>query len=237
MPMKLTENFARRSRLRDVGRWHVTKFVREVARTVAPGSRLLDAGAGECVYQDQFPALKYVAVDLAVGNAAWNYHNLDCIAALHRLPFRDAAFDVILCTQTLEHLEWPRESVAEFHRILKPAGRLFLTAPMAQNEHQIPHDFFRYTSYGLRSLCRHAGFREVVVQPLGGRFARWAYELPRAMGIFPPTRPPTVTRLLLLPVKAVALLAIRLLQLALLALDPLDQLKDDPFGWSVVAQK
>ncbi len=239
--MKLNEDFTARSRLEDLGRWHVSGFVRRVAGALPQGSVLLDAGAGECAYKKEFSHCRYFAVDLAIGERNWYYANLDCLAYLDRLPFADASFDAVLSTQTLEHLEWPRESVQEFYRVLKPGGRLFLTAPMAQAEHQMPFDFFRYTSSGLRSICGQAGFREMSVQPFGGIFTRLAYELSRILTFVPGTGLRSgafrLRGLLLFPLRAAVWVVVRILQLLLLAFEPLDRLKNDPFGWSLTAEK
>jgi SAM-dependent methyltransferase len=239
--MKLNEDFTEHSRLADVGRWYITRFVRSVADRLPPGTLLLDAGAGECAYKRFFAHCRYLAMDLGVGETAWNYANLDSFARLDRLPLADDCLDAVLCTQVLEHLEWPRESVAEFRRVLKPGGTLYLTAPMAQAEHQAPHDFFRYTSFGLRAICADAGFRITQLAPFGGLPTRMAYELPRIMDLFPGSGVLTgrvrIGGLLLLPVRAATFLAMRLLQGILLWADRFDRTRNDPFGWSLIAQK
>jgi SAM-dependent methyltransferase len=229
------------SKLADIGRWYVTRFVRELARALPSRSRLLDAGAGECQYKPLFAAQRYVSIDAGVGDASWDYLRLDCVGVLNQLPFKSDSFDAVLCTQTLEHLEWPRKSVQEFYRVLKPGGRLYLTAPMAHKEHQRPHDFFRYTSFGLQSICRHAGFGDVSIAPFGGLFVRWAYELPNVLSVFRPSvrnlapRQPRPAQARF--AKQMALLLLRVPQSILLGLDRFDVAKDHPFGWSVVAQK
>ena len=237
----INEDFSKRGKLEDVGRWFITRFVEDVAKNMATGISILDAGAGESVYKKHFSHCNYKAIDLAVGESRWNYANLDYVGHLHEMPIENEVFDAVLCTQVLEHLEWPRESVKEMHRVLKPGGKLFMTVPMAQDEHQIPYDFFRYTSFGLNSICKHAGFREVHVTPFGGLWVRWAYELPRALSIFPSagilSDKPTALGIALLPIKAIALLGIRFFQVIFLLLDKLDCKKNDPFGWSCVAIK
>jgi 2-polyprenyl-3-methyl-5-hydroxy-6-metoxy-1,4-benzoquinol methylase len=45
------------------------------------------------------------------------------------LSHRDASFDTIISCETIEHLPNPRRALAEFSRVLKPGGRLFLTTP------------------------------------------------------------------------------------------------------------
>ena len=237
----INEDFSTRSKLQDVGRWYVTRFVESVAKNLSRGSSILDAGAGESVYKKVFSHCNYKAIDLAVGESRWNYAGLDYIGSLHEMPIDDETFDAVLCTQVLEHLEWPRESVKEMHRVLKPGGRLYMTVPMAQDEHQVPYDFFRYTSYGIESICRRAGFQEVKITPFGGLWVRWAYELPRGLSIFPSTglhsKKPNIFGIVLLPVKIVALWLVRLLQTVFLWMDGFDKVKNDPFGWACEAKK
>ena len=239
--MKLNEDFITRSKLREIGRWHVTQFVKEVSDLLPVGSSLLDAGAGECAYKRLFAKQRYVAIDAAIGEAKWNYRNLDVMGLIDNLPFVDDSFDAVLSTETLEHLQTPCESIAEMCRVLKPGGRLFLTTPFAHAEHQVPHDYFRYTSYALQRICARAGFGEVRVEPFGGLFTRMAYELPLVLSIFPAsgwkTRPWKLRGVVWLPFKAILLVCIRVIQLLLLALDRFDTDRNYPFGWRVIARK
>lgn len=237
----INEDFLAKSKIKDIGRWYVNSFVVELAKSLPEGASILDAGAGESVYKKLFAHCDYKAIDLGVGESRWNYSNLDYIGPLHDMPIEDEIFDAVLCTQVLEHLEWPRESVKEMYRVLKPGGKLYITVPMAQIEHQVPYDFFRYTSYGLASICKDAGFQESRITPLGGLWVRWAYELPTGMSIFPSTgvRNNNVNfyGIAFLPVKLAALVTIRVLQLICLWLDRFDNKKDNPWGWACVATK
>lgn len=235
------EDFTKRSKFQDLGRWYITRFVEAVARSLPEHAAVLDAGAGECVYRRYFSHCRYTSIDSGVGESGWDYSQLDHVGNLHEMPFDESEFDAVLCTQVLEHLEWPRESVSEMYRVLKPGGKLYLTVPMAQSEHQAPHDYFRYTSYGLDSICRKAGFREIETTPFGGLWVRWAYELPRGLSIFPSSGlrrgDPQLPGIALLPAALVARGMVRLMQHLFWGLDRFDEKKDDPFGWSCVATK
>jgi SAM-dependent methyltransferase len=235
------EEFLKKSKLSDIGRWYANQFVKYVAKSLKNGTLILDAGAGESAYKRLFDHCNYKAIDLAVGESRWNYSNLDYIGPLNDMPIDDAHFDAVLCTQVLEHLEWPRESVAEMYRVLKPGGRIFISVPMAQREHQVPYDFFRYTSYGLRSILSHAGFTEIKVVACGGFLTRWAYEIPRILSIFPSAGinqgSLNLVGLFLLPIKIIFKLLVKIIQLSFLYLDHLDKEKNFPFGWTCEAVK
>ena len=237
----INEDFTTRGKFQDLGRWYVTKYVQEVAKSLPSKSSILDAGAGEGAYKKYFENCEYKAIDLGVGESKWNYANLDYIAPLDKMPIESHTFDAVLCTQVLEHLEWPRESVREMFRVLKPGGRLFITVPMAQGEHQTPYDFFRYTSFGLRSICQDAGFSEVSVKPFGGLWVRWAYEIPNCLTYLPSTgiRQGNInwTGVALIPLKLLIVMSRPLIQRLFVYLDKFDTKKDDPFGWSCEAKK
>lgn len=46
-----------------------------------------------------------------------------------RLPFDDNSFDLVWCSEVIEHLLSPAFSTAEFRRVLKKGGRMILTTP------------------------------------------------------------------------------------------------------------
>ena len=79
-------------------------------------------------------------------------------------------FDAALNVVTLEHLRDPGIALGEIARVLKPGGRLLLVAPLEWEEHQQPHDYFRYTRYGLELLLQRAGFDRIELVPAGGFF-------------------------------------------------------------------
>ena len=79
-------------------------------------------------------------------------------ADLTALPFRGGAFDAAIHIVTIEHLREPGRALAEIARTLAPGGPLLIAAPHEWEVHQAPHDYFRYTRYGLAYLLEKSGF-------------------------------------------------------------------------------
>jgi SAM-dependent methyltransferase len=144
----------------------VSRFAKELPAQ----SRVLDAGAGELQYAHLFEAHRYVAVDLAVGDDRWDYTRIHCLADLTALPLQSASFDASINIVTLEHVKDPALVIAELGRVLKAGGRLLLVVPQEWEVHQAPHDYWRFTRYGVRLLLERAGFTAIRVYPVGGWF-------------------------------------------------------------------
>jgi len=172
-------------------RRHILRFETEIeeaveafARALPAGARVLDAGAGEGRYAHRFASQRYCGVDLAVGDAAWNYSRLDVVADLTALPFRAGAFAAALHIVTIEHLREPGVALAEMARSLEAGGLLLVAAPHEWEIHQAPHDYFRYTRYGLQYLLEKAGFEILEIQPSGGYFRLLARRLLNGLQFF-----------------------------------------------------
>jgi SAM-dependent methyltransferase len=199
------------------------------ARQAPAGARVLDAGAGEGQYAPWFTRQRYVGVDLAIGDAAWNYGRLDVLADLTALPLRAAAFDAALHIVTIEHLPEPGRALAEIARVLKPGAPLLLAAPHEWETHQAPHDYFRFTRYGLAYLLEKAGFEDVDVRPCGGYFRLLARRLLNGLQFFSGG-----ARWLLFPVAALLVVPPALL---LPCLDFLDPDRNFTLGYICTAKK
>jgi SAM-dependent methyltransferase len=75
--------------------------------------------------------------------------------------------------------------LAELYRVLKPGGRIMLSAPLFFEEHQKPHDYFRYTQFGMRRLFEEAGFRIIELGWLEGYFATVSYQFDQMVRLLP----------------------------------------------------
>lgn len=80
----------------------------------------------------------------------------------------DASYDLVLCTQVIEHCMNPWAAVREIHRILRPGGHLVVSAPHVWFYHPHPTDHWRYTQEGMLHLVRDAGLEPIVLLAQGG---------------------------------------------------------------------
>lgn len=129
---------------------------------------LLDIGCGLKPYEPltRGRVARHVGIDHPAslhGNSA-----VDIASNAYELPFRDGAFDVVLCSSVLEHLEEPEVGLREAARVLAPGGQAVYVTPFIWHIHEEPRDFYRYSRYGLEHLFAKAGFEHIEVRALSG---------------------------------------------------------------------
>lgn len=155
----------------------------------------LDVGCGYQPYRQMLMSRdsrieSYIGLDLhdncyGVPDLTWDGRSI---------PLADASIDTAMATEVLEHCPDPEGVISEIFRVLKPNGTFFFTVPFVWPLHEVPHDYFRYTPYGLESLLKRAGFSNVEVSPLGG----WDATLAQVLGLWTLRRPmPTWVRKIL----------------------------------------
>jgi SAM-dependent methyltransferase len=129
--------------------------------------RVLDVGSGAKPYLGVFGphASEYVSVD-ATNPAA------DLLGTVESLPVPDGSFEVVLCTQVLEHCADPPQAVRELRRVVAPGGRVLASTHGVQVYHPAPDDLWRWTHAGLDRLFReNADWASLTVRPGSGTAA------------------------------------------------------------------
>jgi SAM-dependent methyltransferase len=127
--------------------------------------RILDVGCGVKPYYPFFEqvASEYIGVDVVENPAA------ELLGSVEALPVEDASFDVVLCTQVLEHCDDPVQAVRELRRVTRPGGRVLASTHGVQVYHPSPVDYWRWTHEGLRRLFEtSADWSSVSVEPAAG---------------------------------------------------------------------
>jgi SAM-dependent methyltransferase len=145
-------------------------FLREAVASLPRGARVLDVGSGDAPYRELFEGLDYVTCDWPASQYTPDVPP-DIVASADSIGLPDASVDAIVCTQALEHMPEPWRVLEEFHRLVRPGGTLWVTTPFVWYLHEEPHDYYRYTSHGLRFLIQRAGFTDVEVLPMNDSMA------------------------------------------------------------------
>jgi len=164
-------------------------WVARKAASVSSGAKVLDAGAGEGRYRRLFAHTSYHAQDFAQYEGSrdgplqetWDYSPLDYVCDITQIPVDDGAFDVVICTEVLEHVPNPISALQELCRVTCEGGRLFISAPLGSGVHQEPYHFFGGVSpYFYEKYLSDFGCEVVEIKPIGGLLRHVAQEVHRA---------------------------------------------------------
>jgi len=116
--------------------------------------RVLDIGCGQKPYLPLVAhrAASYRGIDFVDGPL------VDDVGPAEDLPYPDDSFDLVLCTQVLEHVHDPASTVREIHRVLAAGGTALVSTHGVHVYHPDPpgsgQDYWRWTHSGLDRLFR-----------------------------------------------------------------------------------
>jgi SAM-dependent methyltransferase len=156
--------------------------------TLSPDTRVLDIGCGtgrhvaavgdrgdgfvvgaDANADDLLEARGRLELHERIGDTrpgAWAFSAAD----VTRLPFADASFDIVICSEVLEHIHDHRRAMAELARVLEPSGDLIISVPrrwperlcwaLSREYRNTPGGHIRiYRRRRLIRMVRSAGFR------------------------------------------------------------------------------
>ena len=130
--------------------------------------RVLDVGCGSKPYEPLFVsyASTYIGVDPVENPVA------ELQGSVESLPVEDGTFDLVLCSQVLEHCNDPALGIRELFRATAPGGRVLASTHGVMPYHPAPTDFWRWTHAGLAKLFWDNGaWSSVRVVPASGTTA------------------------------------------------------------------
>jgi SAM-dependent methyltransferase len=156
--------------VRAIGPWLKARLG-EQFNGAASARGVLDVGCGEQPFRATIEGagIAYDSMDV-VQNSQGNVGVLAGIDAPLPEPWpgRRPCYDVILCSEVLEHVrDWP-QAFANLRRLLIAGGRLIVTVPFVFPLHMEPYDYYRVTPYALTQLAERHGFRVLRLDKLGG---------------------------------------------------------------------
>lgn len=124
---------------------------------------LLDFGCGRKPYKNLFTVKKYIGLDMKQTGHSHELSEVDVYYDGKTIPFNDEYFDSIFCSEVIEHVFEVDSVFNEINRVLKKGGKMLLTVPFVWNEHEVPYDYGRYSTYGITYLLEKHGFEVIKI--------------------------------------------------------------------------
>ena len=156
----------------------IRRALHKKIRALAPQltGKLLDFGCGRKPYEHLFHVDEYIGIDMEHTGHEHTNSKVDVYYDGKNIPFPDNTFDSVFCSEVFEHVFNLEEVIQEIKRVTKPGGRMLITVPFAWNEHEIPFDFARYTSFAIKDILERNGFTVLQLEK-SGNFARVMFQL------------------------------------------------------------
>ena len=155
------------------------KWMIKQANNIPNDSKVLDVGAGGCPHRKLFSHCEYFTQDFVqLSNVQIQnqegYGKIDFVSDILNIPVPDKSYDVILCTEVIEHIPDPISAIKEISRILKPGGTLLITAPLQSGLHQEPYHFYGgYTKYWYQKFLTENNFSDIDIEPNGSLYTTY----------------------------------------------------------------
>jgi SAM-dependent methyltransferase len=128
---------------------------------------MLDFGCGSKPYKSLFTVDRYLGLDFENPGHSHANESIDFFYDGKKIPFEDDYFDSVFSSEVFEHVFNLPQILPEIRRVMKKGALILVTCPFAIPEHEIPIDFARYSSFGLRHLMQENGFEVIEQEKLG----------------------------------------------------------------------
>jgi len=150
-------------------RYHVDKFFASKAQRFKKNDLILDVGGEKKNKKGQFDTSEYAGKVFYL-NIDPQTHP-DFLGDAAKMPVKKNYFDVVICSQLLEHVLSPTQVLKEILRVLKPGGMLLMSVPFLYRIHPDPVDYARYTDFYWKTNLIKLGFKKIKIENHGYFFS------------------------------------------------------------------
>lgn len=155
------------------GSWLNVQLLADLFNRLIPkyvNGKLLDLGCGKVPLYALYK--QYISESVCVDwdNSLHGNVFLDVTHDISKkLPFENSSFDTVICSDVLEHVYNPKDVLGEMVRVVKPEGYIIITTPFNYWMHEMPYDYFRYTTSFYKEFAKENPMLEVeYIEPIGG---------------------------------------------------------------------
>jgi SAM-dependent methyltransferase len=129
-----------------------------IVKWAPPGARILDVGVGLGRLLDMLPEYERYGMDIAIPYLEISREKgiEVCMAMVEDMPYKDSFFDIIICTDVLEHVLDFHLSVQKILTVLKPSGILIIRVPYKERLDPYLSDEYPYYYVHIRSFDEHS---------------------------------------------------------------------------------
>jgi ubiquinone/menaquinone biosynthesis C-methylase UbiE len=183
------------------------QWVSKILAKQKKGLKIIDVGAGERQYRKYCSHLRYTSQDInqydpqkekiGLQMTSWDNRSIDIISDISKIPVKKASYDIVLCTEVLEHVINPENPIKEMSRITKKDGKLILTAPFCSLTHFAPYHYATgFNRFFYFEVLKKYGYKILEISPNGNYFSYMQQEVLRVPQVVQKYISPIVGKLL-----------------------------------------
>ncbi len=132
-------------------RYYVDLFLKKSAEKFCINKKILDLGGNHLRKRGDFN-IRDFSNKVTTANIK-KTNGVDIVTNAHNLSIKSSSYEVVICTEVLEHTYNPKKVISEIHRVLKKNGVMIITIPFLYHIHADPDDYCRLTkSFLLKTL-------------------------------------------------------------------------------------
>jgi SAM-dependent methyltransferase len=136
----------------------VDKLLNKIKKYDINGYNILEIGPKDFNFKSSFNKAKVYTTDYKPGPVDFVMD----ICENNESIIKNNSFDMVVCTEVLEHTTNPFNAVIEIYRILKPKGIVYVTTPFDFRIHGPLPDCWRFTEHGLKELFKN--FKKIKIK-------------------------------------------------------------------------
>lgn len=165
------------------------KFISNFSKSLKKGVKILDVGTGSSPYRHLFTNQIFKTHDFEKLSPSQllhkdGYGQIDYVSDIISIPVENNSFDVIICTEVLEHVPDPINAIKEMSRILKSGGIIIITTPLGSHIHQEPYHFYGgFTPYFYEKYLFENEFINIQILPNKGFYNYYFQESLRFLNV------------------------------------------------------
>lgn len=145
-----------------------------LGKYISENNTIFDIGCGNKPFEKFIRSVlkdddstKYIGCDIVQSSD----NKVDIICNATEIPVSSCLYDVVICTQVIEHVFNHEKTFKEANRLLKTGGIFIVSSNFVWEMHEEPYDYYRFTKYGFRTLLEESGFEIVEGIANGGKWA------------------------------------------------------------------
>lgn len=159
-------------------KYYVKKEIEFILKNKDPDKiKILDVGCGISPVAPKYKKTTYTDISSEAIDVLRKQGYNSFVSDITKIPVKSGSFDIVCCSEVLEHVKSPEKALKECRRVLKKGGFMIITVPMHDKYWMKDDDWVehlrRFEDSDFKKLLVKVGFEEIESKKIGSTFERF----------------------------------------------------------------